>query len=97
VQIRHFIVSHTEFGYGNYPPHVVRALLEKRLGVRGDYFAPAAEVRRRQAGETGYDDAVMVFRTALMNPFTLEKVQDGKDYIDLFLEELPGFLQRAQA
>jgi glutamate/tyrosine decarboxylase-like PLP-dependent enzyme len=98
VQIRHFIVSHTEFGYGSYHPRVVRALLEDRLGIRGDYFVPAAEVRRRrQTGETGYDDAVMVFRTALMNPFMLEKVQDGKDYIDLFLEELPDFLRQAQA
>lgn len=40
---------------------------------------------------------MIVFRTALMNPFTLEKVQDDKDYIDLFLEELPGLLQQAQA
>jgi len=39
----------------------------------------------------------MVFRTTLMNPLTLEKAWGAKDYIDLFLEELPELLDKARA
>lgn len=97
VQIRHFFVSHTEFGYANYNPAVVKAFLANRLGINGAYFVSSEDLRRRrQAGESGYDDEVMVFRTTLMNPFMLEKAQGDQDYIDLFLEELPSLLRLAR-
>lgn len=97
VQTRRFIVSHTEFAYEQYNPQVVGAFLEGKLGIRADYFVSAAELsRRRKAGTAGYDNAVIIFRSTLMNLFTLEKVRRGKDYIDLFLESLPPLLRKAQ-
>jgi glutamate/tyrosine decarboxylase-like PLP-dependent enzyme len=97
VQTRRFIVSHTEFGFANYNSDVVKPFLEHRLGVKGEFFVSTQELRqRREGGQTGYDDEVMVFRTTLMNPFTLEKVRGEQDYIDLFLEELPALLHLAQ-
>jgi glutamate/tyrosine decarboxylase-like PLP-dependent enzyme len=97
VQTRQFIVSHTEFAYETYNPPALRAFLEKEMGVRGSYFVSSSELARRQAaGEAGYDDEVVVFRTTLMNPFTLEPVRGEKTYIDLFFETLLPLLHKAQ-
>lgn len=96
VQTRSFIVSHTELSFDVYNPPVLRAFLE-RMGVRGDYLVSPSELsRRRDAGEKGYGDAVVVFRTTLMNPFTLEPVRGNKDYIHIFLETLVPLLRKAR-
>jgi len=96
VQTRRFIVSHTELSHEVYNPPVLRAFLEK-MGVRGSYLVSPAELaQRRAAGEKGYDDAVVVFRTTLMNPFTLEPARGDKDYIHLFLETLLPLLRKAR-
>jgi len=51
VQTRHFIVSHTEFGYANYHPGVIKPFLEGRLGIRREYFASPEELwQRRKQG-----------------------------------------------
>jgi len=38
----------------------------------------------------------VVFRTTLMNAYTLHRVRRGMDYVDLFLRELPACLRRAK-
>lgn len=97
VQTRRFIVSHTEFAYELYNPQVVGAFLEGKLGIRASYFVSAAELsRRRKTGTPGFDNAVIIFRSTMMNLFTLEKVRREKDYIDLFLESLPPLLRKAR-
>jgi glutamate/tyrosine decarboxylase-like PLP-dependent enzyme/anti-sigma regulatory factor (Ser/Thr protein kinase) len=96
VQTRRFIVSHTELSHEHYSPPVLREFLE-RMGVRRDYLVSPSELSsRRDAGEAGYDDVVTVFRTTLMNPFTLEAAHGDKDYIDLFLETLAPLLRKAR-
>jgi glutamate/tyrosine decarboxylase-like PLP-dependent enzyme/anti-sigma regulatory factor (Ser/Thr protein kinase) len=96
VQTRRFIVSHTDLEYEIYNPPVVRAFLEK-MGVHRDYFISSMELNQKQdAGEVGYDDAVTVFRTALMNPFTLEPAHGDKDYIHLFLDTLEALLRKVR-
>ena len=96
IQTRRFIVSHTEFSYAQYTPAVLRFFLEEHLGIQGRYLVATADLRqRRQAGQAGYDDTIMVFRTTLMNPFLLEKVHGDQDYLELFLEELPSLLRQA--
>lgn len=98
VQTRSFIVSHTEFSYANYNPEILKSFLEQKLGVKGDYFVSSKELKqRRSEGWVGCDDEIMVFRTTLMNLFTLEEAWGAKDYIDLFLEEIPGLLRKALA
>lgn len=83
IQTRQFIVSHTELAYETYNPQALQAFLEKEMGVRGSYFVSSSELARRlAAGEAGYDDEVVVFRTTLMNPFTLEPVRGEKTYLD---------------
>lgn len=97
VQTRQFIVSHTEFDFETYNHEALRAYLEKEMGVKGSYFVPKAESRKRQAaGEKGFDSEIVVFRTTLMNLFTLEPARGVKNYVDLFLESLPGLLRRAK-
>jgi glutamate/tyrosine decarboxylase-like PLP-dependent enzyme/anti-sigma regulatory factor (Ser/Thr protein kinase) len=96
VQTRRFIVSHTELSYENYHPPVLRDFLE-RMGVRRDFLVSSSELAsRRDAGKGGYDDMVAVFRTTLMNPFTLEDAHGDKDYIQLFLETLLPLLRKAR-
>ena len=96
VQTRRFIVSHTELSHDNYHPPVLRDFLE-RMGVRRDFLVSPSELSgRRDAGEAGYDDAVVVFRTTLMNPFTLEPAHGDKDYIHLFLETLVSLLRKVR-
>jgi glutamate/tyrosine decarboxylase-like PLP-dependent enzyme len=97
IQTRRFIVSHTEFSHELYNPQALRAFLEEKMGVQGSYFVSSDEVaRRRAAGEEGYDDVVVVFRTTLMNAFTLEPVRGEEDYIDLFFEALLPLLRKAE-
>ncbi|MFC2053237.1 ATP-binding protein [Chloroflexota bacterium] len=96
VQTRRFIVSHTEFSHELYNPSVIRDFLEK-MGVQGSYFVSPTDLSRMQdAGEVGYDDAVAVFRTTLMNPFTIEHAHGDKDYIHLFLETLEPLLRKVR-
>jgi glutamate/tyrosine decarboxylase-like PLP-dependent enzyme/anti-sigma regulatory factor (Ser/Thr protein kinase) len=96
VQTRRFIVSHTELSYEVYNPSVLRAFLE-RMGVEEHYLvSPAELIQHRAAGAKGYDDAVVVFRTTLMNPFTLAPARGSKDYIHLFLETLLPLLRKAR-
>jgi glutamate/tyrosine decarboxylase-like PLP-dependent enzyme/anti-sigma regulatory factor (Ser/Thr protein kinase) len=96
VQTRRFIVSHTELSYELYKPQVLRSFLE-RTGIKGSYLvSPAALKQLRDGGKKGYDDAVVVFRTTLMNLFTLEPAHGDKDYIDLFLETLLPLLRKAR-
>lgn len=98
VQTRQFIVSHTEFDFETYNHEALRAYLEKEMGVKGSYFVPKAESRKRQAaGEKGFDSEIVVFRTTLMNLFTLEPARGEKSYVDLFLESLPVLLRQAKA
>lgn len=93
VQTRSFIVSHTELGYNNYNPEIIRSVLSRHLGIKGEYFVSPEEVSGRRADfQEGYDHEVVVFRTTLMNPFVLEKVHGAKDYIDLFFEKLASLL-----
>jgi glutamate/tyrosine decarboxylase-like PLP-dependent enzyme len=95
VQTRSFLVSHTELGYSNYNPEVIRPFLAERFGIEEHYFTSAEEVsRNRAAGMEGYDHEVVVFRATLMNPFVMEKVVGSKDYIDLFLEKLARLLRK---
>jgi anti-sigma regulatory factor (Ser/Thr protein kinase) len=96
VQTRRFIVSHTELSHDIYNPPVLRVFLE-RMGVRRDFLVSPSELSdRRDAGEAGYDDVVTVFRTTLMNPFTLEPAHGDKDYIHLFLETLVPLLRKVR-
>jgi len=96
VQTRRFIVSHTELSHEIYNPVVLKTFLEK-MGVQKDYLVSPSELSaQRDAGEAGYDDAVSVFRTTLMNPFTLEPVHGDKDYIHLFLETLMPLLRKVR-
>jgi len=96
VQTRRFIVSHVELSYEVYSPPVLRGFLG-RMGVQGIYLVSPTELtQRRAAGAKGYDDAVVVFRTTLMNPFTLAPARGDKDYIDLFLETLQPLLRKAR-
>ena len=98
IQTRRFIVSHTEFSHELYNPQALRAFLEEKMGVQGSYFVSSDEVaRRRAAGEEGYDDVMVVFRTTLMNAFTLEPVRGEEDYIDLFFEALLPLLRKAES
>lgn len=98
VQTRDFIVSHTEFGYETYNPVALRAYLEREMGVKGRYFVPQSELKQRQAaGDKGFDSEIVVFRTTLMNLFTLEAVRGKQNYIDLFLEILPPLLRQAMS
>ncbi|WP_295445868.1 pyridoxal-dependent decarboxylase [uncultured Thiodictyon sp.] len=97
VQTRQFIVSHTEFGYDTYNPVALRAYLQDEMGVQGRYFVPPAERKQRlAAGESGFDSEVVVFRTTLMNLFTLEPARGEKNYMELFLEGLPTLLRQAR-
>jgi serine/threonine-protein kinase RsbW len=97
VQTRRFIVSHAELAHDVYGPSAVRGFLQERMGIRGRYFvSPAEMAQRRAAGDPGYDDAVVVLRTTLMNLFTLEPVRGDKDYIDLFLETLLPLLRKVR-
>ncbi len=97
VQTRSFIVSHTEFGYDTYNPEVIRPLLS-RTGIKGDYFVSPEDLNRlRTRGKKGFDSTVVVFRTTLMNAYTLDNVRGSKNYIDMFLEELPELLRKARA
>ncbi|MBN1995246.1 MAG: hypothetical protein JW953_21330 [Anaerolineae bacterium] len=97
VQTRNFIVSHTEFSYETYNPKALRAFLSEKMGVKGSYFVSAADLfRQQEAGQKGYDNEIIVFRTTLMNPFTLEQAQEDKDYIDLFLDALGPLLKNAR-
>jgi hypothetical protein len=50
--------------------------------------SPAELIRRERAGTPGSDDAVIVFRSTMMNLFTLEKIRREQDYLDLFLGSL---------
>jgi glutamate/tyrosine decarboxylase-like PLP-dependent enzyme/anti-sigma regulatory factor (Ser/Thr protein kinase) len=96
VQTRRFIVSHTELSHENYNPSVLQSFLEL-MGVRRDFLVSPFELSdKRDAGLAGYDDVVTVFRTTLMNPFTLEPVHGDKDYIHLFLETLLPLLRKVQ-
>lgn len=96
IQTRRFIASHTKLSYEIYNPSVVRAFL-KKMGVKGDYFISSTALNFKQvAGEAGYDDTVAVFRTTLMNPFTLEPAYGDKDYIHLFLETLEPLLRKVR-
>jgi glutamate/tyrosine decarboxylase-like PLP-dependent enzyme/anti-sigma regulatory factor (Ser/Thr protein kinase) len=96
VQTRSFIVSHTELSYDIYSPAVLKSFLE-RLGIRKDFLVSPTELSACQdAGEGGYDNAVAVFRTTLMNPFTLEPADGDKDYIHLFLETLVPLLRKVR-
>lgn len=96
VQSRSFIVSHTELSYEVYnPPTLVNFLGE--LGVSGLYLVSSAELsRKREVGKKGYANAVVVFRTTLMNPFTLQPAHGNKDYIDLFFETLLPLLRKTR-
>jgi glutamate/tyrosine decarboxylase-like PLP-dependent enzyme/anti-sigma regulatory factor (Ser/Thr protein kinase) len=96
VQTRRFIVSHTELSHDLYNPSVVREFLEK-MGVQRSYLVSSTELYQKQvAGEVGFDDAMAVFRTTLMNPFTLEPAHGDKDYIHLFLETLEPLLRKVR-
>jgi glutamate/tyrosine decarboxylase-like PLP-dependent enzyme len=98
VQTRQFMVSHTEFSYDAYSPPVVRAYLEEKMGVQGRFFVSTDELaRQRAAAQTGFDDEMVVFRSTMMNLFTLQPVQEGKDYLDLFLEYLLPLLRKVRA
>ena len=98
VQTRQFIVSHTEFGYDTYSPPVVRAYLEEKMGVQGRFFVATDELtRQRAAAQPGYDDEMVVFRSTMMNLFTLQPVREGQDYLDLFLENLLPLLRKVRA
>jgi serine/threonine-protein kinase RsbW len=97
VQTRRFIVSHAELSHEIYGPAALRAFLQDRMGIRVDYFVSPAELgRRRAAGETGYDDVVVLLRSTLMNPFSLEAVRDDRDYVQLFLDSLLPLLRQVR-
>jgi len=97
VQTRNFIVSHTEFSYETYSPDVVRKLIA-RLGIDPENLVSLSSLREAEkAGVSGRDNAVLVFRTTCMNPFCLDVAQDGKTYVDLFIETLPELLRKAKA
>ncbi len=94
VQTRDFVVSHTEFGFDTYNHDALRKYLEAELGVRGSYLVPQAEVdQHHKAGETGFDSEIVVFRTTLMNLFTLEPALGEQNYIELFLAHLLPLLR----
>jgi glutamate/tyrosine decarboxylase-like PLP-dependent enzyme len=93
LQTRNFIVSRTEFGYETYNPEVVKRLL-KRLGVDPAYLVPIEQARAAQGG--GYADEVLVFRTVCMNPFSEDEAQEGKNYLDLFVDGLPALMRKAK-
>jgi anti-sigma regulatory factor (Ser/Thr protein kinase) len=96
VQTRQFIVSHTELSHDHYTPEILKIFLN-RMGINEDFLVTSEVLSDHQeAGKQGFDDRVAVFRTTLMNPFTLEPAQDGKDYIDLFLESLPPLLGKVR-
>jgi glutamate/tyrosine decarboxylase-like PLP-dependent enzyme/anti-sigma regulatory factor (Ser/Thr protein kinase) len=96
VQTRSFIASHTELSYDIYNPSVLRTFLE-RMGIEKDFLVSPPELStQRDAGEAGFDDRVAVFRTTLMNLFTLERAQGEKDYIDLFFETLLPLLRKVR-
>jgi glutamate/tyrosine decarboxylase-like PLP-dependent enzyme/anti-sigma regulatory factor (Ser/Thr protein kinase) len=97
VQTRRFIISHTELSYDSYNAPALRAFLQDKMRIPGEYFVPSVELtRRRSAGELGYDDELVVLRTTLMNPFLLEAAQGNKDYLHLFLETLPPLLRKVR-
>jgi anti-sigma regulatory factor (Ser/Thr protein kinase) len=97
IQTRRFIISHTELSHDHYNAPALRAFLQDKMGVPGSYFVPSVELgRRRAAGDSGYDDGLVVLRTTLMNPFLLEPVRGEKDYLELFLETLPPLLRKVQ-
>jgi hypothetical protein len=96
VQTRRFIVSHTEFDFDHYNPEVIRHLLSK-VGIRADCLVPPRKVAAlKRQGKKGIASEVVVFRTTLMNAYTLHRVRRGMDYVDLFLRELPACLRRAK-
>jgi serine/threonine-protein kinase RsbW len=67
------------------------------MGIKKDYLASPAELSvQHDAGEEGFDDRVAVFRTTLMNLFTLEHAQGEKDYIELFFETLLPLLRKVR-
>jgi hypothetical protein len=97
VQTRRFIVSHTEFGYDTYNPAVIRSLLSK-IGIRKeDFVSPGELIKLKKQGKKGYDSEVVVFRTTLMNAYTLDNVRSNTDYVGLFLKELPTYLHIAKS
>jgi glutamate/tyrosine decarboxylase-like PLP-dependent enzyme/anti-sigma regulatory factor (Ser/Thr protein kinase) len=94
VQTHRFIVSQTELSHKIYNPAVVRDFLE-RMRVQKKYFLSSLELNQMQDdGKVGYDDIVAVFRTTLMNPFTIERVHGKKDYIHLYFETLETLLRK---
>lgn len=96
VQTRNFIVSHTELSIQIYTPSVLKDFLEK-MGVKRDFLISPLELSTRHgAGEEGHDDRVAVFRTTLMNPFSLEATQGDKNYIQLFFETLVPLLRKVR-
>jgi hypothetical protein len=97
VQTRDFVVSHTEFDHDTYNPEALKAYLEQTMGVQGKYLVPKAELRKlSKEGAKGFDSEVVVFRTTLMNAFTLEPVLGDQNYIDLFLKMLLPLLRAAR-
>ena len=97
VQTRRFIVSHTEFDYDNYNPAVIRPLLSK-IGIRKeDFVSPHELIELKKQGKRGSDSEVVVFRTTLMNAYTLDTVRGSTDYLGLFLRELPTYLRNAKS
>jgi glutamate/tyrosine decarboxylase-like PLP-dependent enzyme/anti-sigma regulatory factor (Ser/Thr protein kinase) len=96
VQTHRFIVSHTELSHKTYNPSVVRDFLEK-MGVQKKYFISSLELNQMQDdGNLGYEDIVTVFRTTLMNPFTIERAHGNKDYIHLLFETLVPLLRKVR-
>ncbi len=96
VQTHRFIVSHTELSHKMYNPLVVQDFLEK-MGVQKKYFISSLELNQMQdEGKVGYDDIVAVFRTTLMNPFTIERAHGNKDYIHLLFETLEPLLRKVR-
>jgi hypothetical protein len=65
-------------------------------GRGSDFVSPAELARRRAAGDIGYDDVVVLLRTTLMDPFTLEAARGDKDYIALFPEMLLPLLRKVR-
>jgi glutamate/tyrosine decarboxylase-like PLP-dependent enzyme len=95
VQSRQFILSHTELMHGSYNPAVLSRFLENKMKILSRYFVSPLELaNRRSMSGTGYDSRMVVLRTTFMNLFTLDKVQGGDDYIQLFIKTLEPLLKK---
>lgn len=67
------------------------------MSVQGKYLVPKAELRKlSKEGAKGFDSEVVVFRTALMNVFTLEPGLGDQSDIDRFLKSLLPLLRAAR-